>query len=92
MPSAGNHENELGNGPIRYQAYQTYFSVPAADGQTDLTRGLWYAFTAGSVRVISIANDDVVYQDGGQWRGSWAHTHPARQSNWGGHSDQPHPT
>ena len=65
MPSAGNLENELGNGPIGYQAYQTYFSLPAADGQSDLTRGLWYAFTAGSVRVISIANDDVVYQDGG---------------------------
>jgi 3',5'-cyclic AMP phosphodiesterase CpdA len=65
MPSAGNHENELGNGPIGYQAYQTYFSVPEAPGQTDITRGLWYAFTAGSVRVISIANDDVVYQDGG---------------------------
>src|ERR1700726_3818976 len=65
MPSAGNHENELGNGPIGYQAYQTYFSVPAAAGQTDVTRGLWYAFTTGSVRVISIANDDVVYQDGG---------------------------
>jgi hypothetical protein len=65
MPSAGNHENELGNGPIGYQAYQTYFSLPAAAGQTDVTRGLWYAFTAGSVRVISIANDDVAYQDGG---------------------------
>jgi 3',5'-cyclic AMP phosphodiesterase CpdA len=65
MPSAGNHENELGNGPIGYQAYQTYFSVPEAVGQTDVTRGLWYAFTAGSVRVISIANDDVAYQDGG---------------------------
>jgi Calcineurin-like phosphoesterase/Purple acid Phosphatase, N-terminal domain len=65
MPCAGNHENELGNGPIGYQAYQTYFSLPAADGQTDVTRGLWYAFTAGSVHVISIANDDVVYQDGG---------------------------
>ena len=65
MPAAGNHENELGNGPIGYQAYQTYFSVPAAEGQTDVTRGLWYAFTAGSMRVISIANDDVVYQDGG---------------------------
>jgi hypothetical protein len=65
MPSAGNHENELGNGPIGYQAYQTYFSVPEQAGQTDVTRGLWYAFTAGSVRVISIANDDVVYQDGG---------------------------
>ncbi|MGO8918475.1 MAG: fibronectin type III domain-containing protein [Stellaceae bacterium] len=65
MPSPGNHENELGNGPIGYQAYQTYFSVPDAAGQTDVTRGLWYAFTAGSVRVVSIANDDVAYQDGG---------------------------
>ena len=65
MPSPGNHENELGNGPIGYRAYQTYFSVPDATGQTDVTRGLWYAFTAGSVRVISIANDDVAYQDGG---------------------------
>jgi hypothetical protein len=65
MPSPGNHENELGNGPIGYRAYQTYFSVPEAAGQTEITRGLWYAFTAGSVRVISIANDDVTYQDAG---------------------------
>jgi hypothetical protein len=65
MPSAGNHENELGNGPIGYQAYQTYFSLPPAAGQTATTRGLWYAFTVGSVRVISLANDDVCYQDGG---------------------------
>ena len=65
MPSPGNHENELGNGPIGYRAYQTYFSLPTAAGQTNVTRGLWYAFTAGSMRVISIANDDVSYQDGG---------------------------
>jgi hypothetical protein len=65
MPSPGNHENELGNGPIGYQAYQTYFSLPPAAGQTDVTHGLWYAFTAGSMRVIAIANDDIVYQDGG---------------------------
>lgn len=65
MPAAGNHENEFGNGPIGYQAYQTYFLLPYADGQTDTTRGLWYSFTVGSVRVISLANDDVVYQDGG---------------------------
>jgi 3',5'-cyclic AMP phosphodiesterase CpdA len=65
MPSPGNHENELGNGPIGYRAYQTYFSLPAASGQTAVTRGLWYAFTAGSVRVISLANDDIVYQDSG---------------------------
>jgi len=65
MPAPGNHENERGNGPIGYRAYQTYFSLPHAPGQTDDTRGLWYAFTAGSVRVVSLANDDVVYQDGG---------------------------
>ena len=65
MPAAGNHENELGNGPIGYQAYQTYFALPQADGHTDTTRGLWYAFTAGSMRVVSLANDDIVYQDGG---------------------------
>ena len=65
MPSPGNHENELGNGPIGYRAYQTYFSLPATGGQTDVTRGLWYSFTAGSMRVVSIANDDIVYQDGG---------------------------
>jgi hypothetical protein len=65
MPSPGTHENELGNGPIGYQAYQTYFSVPHAAGQSEVTRGLWYAFTVGSIRVISIANDDVAYQDGG---------------------------
>ncbi|MDP5225617.1 MULTISPECIES: fibronectin type III domain-containing protein [Arthrobacter] len=65
MPSAGNHENELGNGPIGYAAYQTYFQVPAAAGQNETTRGLWYSFTVGAVRVISLANDDVAYQDGG---------------------------
>jgi hypothetical protein len=65
MPAAGNHENELGNGPIGYEAYQTYFALPPTAGQTELTRGLWYAFTVGAMRVISIANDDVVFQDGG---------------------------
>ena len=65
MPAPGNHENERGNGAIGYQAYQTYFALPRAEGQTDTTRGLWYGFTVGSVRVISLANDDIAYQDGG---------------------------
>jgi hypothetical protein len=26
MPCAGNHENELGNGPLGYRAYQTWFA------------------------------------------------------------------
>jgi 3',5'-cyclic AMP phosphodiesterase CpdA len=80
MPAPGNHENELGNGPIGYRAYQTYFSLPAAAGQTPMTRGLWYAFTAGSMRVISIANDDVAYQDGGN---SYVHGYSAgAQKAW----------
>jgi 3',5'-cyclic AMP phosphodiesterase CpdA len=65
MPSPGNHENELGNGPLGYQAYQTYFCLPEAEGQTETTRGLWYAFTCGQVRVIALANDDICYQNGG---------------------------
>jgi len=64
MPAAGNHENELGNGPIGYAAYQAYFAVPDS-GAVPEARGLWYAFTAGSVRVISLNNDDVCVQDGG---------------------------
>lgn len=64
MPAPGNHENERGNGPIGYGAYQAYFGLPDSGSDPEL-RGLWYAFTAGSVRVIILANDDVCYQDGG---------------------------
>jgi 3',5'-cyclic AMP phosphodiesterase CpdA len=64
MPAAGNHENELGNGPVGFGAYQTYFAVPDSGADGEL-RGLWYRFTVGSVRVISLNNDDICYQDGG---------------------------
>jgi hypothetical protein len=64
--AAGNHENESGNGPVGYAAYQTYFALPDS-GADDQLRGLWYAFTAGSMRVISLNNDDVCYQDGGNF-------------------------
>lgn len=66
MPAAGNHENELGNGPVGYGAYQTYFAVPDSGSSPEL-RGMWYSFTAGSVRVISLNNDDVAFQDGGNF-------------------------
>lgn len=66
MPAAGNHENELGNGPVGYGAYQTYFAVPDSGSSTQLS-GLWYSFTAGSVRVISLNNDDICFQDGGNF-------------------------
>jgi hypothetical protein len=64
MPAAGNHENEKNNGPLGFSAYQTYFTLPDSGSATELA-GLWYAFTVGSVRVISVQNDDVALQDGG---------------------------
>jgi hypothetical protein len=63
MPAAGNHENEVGNGPQGYLSYQTRFELP--DNGSDQFRGNWYAFTVGSIRVISLNNDDVCLQDGG---------------------------
>jgi 3',5'-cyclic AMP phosphodiesterase CpdA len=79
MPAAGNHENELGNGPIGYGAYQTYFALPDS-GSSQQMRGLWYSFTAGSVRVISLNNDDVSFQDGGN---SYVHGYSAgEQKRW----------
>ena len=63
MPTAGNHENEAGNGPQGYLAYQTRFELPA--NGTPAFRGNWYAFTAGPVRFIALNNDDVCLQDGG---------------------------
>ena len=56
----------MGNGPIGFAAYQAYFAVPD-NGADDELRGMWYSFTAGSVRVISLNNDDVCIQDGGNF-------------------------
>lgn len=79
MPAAGNHENELGNGPIGYGAFQTYFAVPDSGSSAEL-RGMWYSFTAGSVRVISLNNDDVAYQDAGN---SYVHGYSGgEQKRW----------
>jgi 3',5'-cyclic AMP phosphodiesterase CpdA len=65
MPAAGNHENEAGNGPIGYGAYQAYFRLPGGATRDHELRGLWYAYTVGAVRFVHLANDDVAYQDGG---------------------------
>ncbi|MBP0453261.1 metallophosphoesterase family protein [Kitasatospora sp. RG8] len=66
MPCAGNHENEGGNGPIGAAGYQAYFNLPDSSASLDEeTRGMWYAFTVGAVRFISLANDDVAIQNSG---------------------------
>ncbi|WP_399084244.1 purple acid phosphatase family protein [Streptomyces sp. BBFR2] len=66
MPCVGNAENEAGNGPLGTAGYQAYYALPASDASSDPeTRGLWYAFTVGAVRFLSLANDDVAIQDTG---------------------------
>ncbi|HEY4027956.1 MAG TPA: metallophosphoesterase family protein [Candidatus Dormibacteraeota bacterium] len=65
MPAAGNHENELGNGRLGFGAYQTRFFVPDNGEDDPALRSMWYTFKAGSVQVVSLNNDDVCLQDGG---------------------------
>lgn len=67
MPCAGNHENEKMDGRPNadpFKAYQTYFGLPENGAGSDF-QGLWYAFQVGSVLVVSLNNDDVCYQNGG---------------------------
>jgi hypothetical protein len=62
MPCPGNHEIEFGNGPTGHNSYLTRYALP--DNGT-AHRGLWYRFQAGSALFISLAADDVIYQDSG---------------------------
>ena len=41
------------------------FRCPTMASRTPSFRGMWYSFKAGGVRVISLNNDDVCLQDGG---------------------------
>ena len=66
MPAAGNHEIEKQNGPIGLGAYQAYFQLPSTETDPELA-GLWYSFDVGSVHVVSLQNDDIALQDGGDY-------------------------
>ena len=63
MPALGNHEIDGGTGPQGYGAYLTRFQLPGNGSSRHA--GRWYAFTAGSVRVVVTDANDVCYQDGG---------------------------
>jgi len=63
MPAAGNHENEVGNGPQGFAAYDTWFTLPD-NGQPADVQGNWYSCRVGSVAIVSLNNDDVCYQAG----------------------------
>ena len=66
MPCPGNHEIEFGNGPQGHNSYLTRFSLPRNGTAFE---GLWYRFQVGSVLFISLAADDVIYQDSGAFWG-----------------------
>ncbi|MFN0093079.1 MAG: metallophosphoesterase [Acidimicrobiales bacterium] len=60
MPCPGNHENEP---LIGLEAYRAHFVTPA-NGSCRWS-GLWYAFTVGSVRFVSLSGEDLCVQDAG---------------------------
>ncbi len=62
MPCPGNHEIEFCNGEQGLDSYLTRYALP--DNGTPFS-GRWYSFRVGSALFISLAADDVVYQDGG---------------------------
>jgi hypothetical protein len=62
MPCPGNHEIEFCNGAQGLNSYLTRYSLPPNGTPFP---GRWYQFRVGSALFISLAADDVVYQDSG---------------------------
>ncbi|MBV8496561.1 MAG: metallophosphoesterase family protein, partial [Gammaproteobacteria bacterium] len=62
MPCPGNHEIEFGNGAQGLDAYLTRYTLPQ---NGTAFAGRWYSFRVGSALFISLAADDVIYQDSG---------------------------
>jgi 3',5'-cyclic AMP phosphodiesterase CpdA len=62
MPCPGNHEIEFGNGEQGLNSYLTRYSLPDNGSRF---AGCWYRFQIGSALFISLAADDVIYQDSG---------------------------
>jgi 3',5'-cyclic AMP phosphodiesterase CpdA len=62
MPCPGNHEIEFCNGVTGHNSYLTRYSLP---NNGTAFQGLWYGFQVGSALFISLAADDVIYQDSG---------------------------
>jgi hypothetical protein len=74
MPCPGNHEIEFGNGPLGLDSYRTRYSLPH---NGTAFSGLWYQFKVGSALFISLAADDVVYQDSGAFNAGPVPLRPA---------------
>jgi hypothetical protein len=74
MPCPGNHEIEFGNGAHGMNSYLTRYALP--DNGTSFA-GCWYSFRVGSALFISLAADDVIYQDSGAFNPGPAPLTPA---------------
>jgi len=74
MPCPGNHEIEFCNGEQGMNSYLARYALP--DNGTRFP-GHWYRFQIGSVLFISLAADDVIYQDSGPFHAGPAPLHPA---------------
>jgi hypothetical protein len=61
MPCPGNHELEFDNGPQGLNSYLTRYTLP--DNGVPGFAGRWYTFRVGSAQFVSLAADDVIYQD-----------------------------
>ena len=62
MPCPGNHEIEFCNGAQGMDSYLTRYCLPENGTRFP---GCWYRFKVGPVLFISLAADDVIYQDSG---------------------------
>jgi hypothetical protein len=74
MPCPGNHEIEFCNGEQGLDSYLTRYSLPENGTQFP---GRWYCFQIGSALFISLAADDVIYQDSGAFHAGPAPLTPA---------------
>lgn len=74
MPCPGNHEIEFCNGEQGLDSYLTRYSLP--DNGTGFP-GRWYRFKVGSALFVSLAADDVIYQDSGAFHPGPAPLTPA---------------
>ena len=75
MPCDGNHEIEFDNGPQGLDSYLTRYTLP--DNGVSGFEGRWYSFRVGSVQFVSLAADDVIYQDAAAFVGGPAPLVPA---------------
>jgi hypothetical protein len=62
MPCPGNHELEFDNGPQGLNSYLTRYTLP--NNGVPGFPGRWYAFRVSNALFVSLAADDVIYQDG----------------------------